>query len=103
MKRTTFLIYMLALIALLVLTLATAPPAGAKPSSGYTPICTEVTASTLVLDGLYVAVDCPQGRITVSRRGDQPVPALGPARVAPSSAAGFYDLIAAGERYRIGR
>lgn len=97
------LVTIVGLIVLIIVALITTPPAGAKPSSGYTPICTEVTATTLVLDGLYVAVDCPQGRLTVSRRGDQPTPALGPARVAPSSAAGFYDLIAAGERYRISR
>lgn len=93
------------IIVLIIVALITTPPAGARPAPGYTPICTEVTATTLVLDGLYVAVDCPQGRITVGRRGDQPTPALGPARIAPSAAgAGIYDLVdAAGNRYRVSR
>jgi hypothetical protein len=103
-KITTWIAYLLVVLALLVLALLFAPPAAAKPAPGYTPVCTSVQIATAMLDGLYAAVSCPQGRITVSRRGDQPLPALGPARVAPASAAGFYDLVdAAGQRYRIGR
>jgi hypothetical protein len=103
MRVVTWLAYLLALLALLVLALGSPLVAGARPTEGYTPVCTSVEVATAVLDGLYAAVSCPQGRLNVSRRGDQPLPALGPARVVPAAATGFYDLIADGQRYRIGR
>ena len=94
---------LLAIAVLIIVALIVAPPAGAKPAPGYTPICTEVTAVTLILDGRYAAVTCPQGRLSVSVLAGQPAPALGPARVAPSAAAaGIYDLVdTTGNRYRI--